>query len=93
MPSCPVHVSLIACIIAFLNEINGDGDLSFINGRLQACEDILNTFSCFISLNLWEQEQWRVFVLFAICVWIVQFTAGAAVWTVLSCRFNVQRWA
>ena len=26
MPSCPVHVSFsIACIIVFLNEINGDG--------------------------------------------------------------------
>ena len=27
MPSCPVHMSLLfACIIVFLNEINGDGD-------------------------------------------------------------------
>ena len=50
MPSCPVHVSLIACIIAFLNEINGDGDGDIVGIHL--CGVLEHSDSLFESIRI-----------------------------------------
>ena len=49
MPSCPVHVSLLlpSCITAFLNEINGDGDVDLYSG-------VVFVRFCFLSKTLFR---------------------------------------